>query len=649
MGEREREDLAEALRRRLAAAGLDVPPDAADRLQRDLALHLDRVAALTAAADLDPGDPPYPDPTAAVEADPPATPGSDPTAALGADPSATPGSAPTASVGSGAVDSRADSSPRSATLPTGGAGADPQAEGWAARAVSSGAAEDRGTGADGPGPGLREQARMVREGEATSVELVERALDRIGALDGRVGAFVAVLADRALAEAAERDAERRRGEALGPLHGVPVAVKDLIDVTGAVTGAGSPKLAGNLAAADAEVVARLRAAGAVVVGKTRTHEFAYGVVTPGTVNPWDPERIAGGSSGGSAAAVAAGLVPGALGSDTAGSIRIPAACCGVVGLKPTWGRVPTAGVWPLSWSCDHVGPIAGSVADVALLDAVLAGTVAPGAVDSPTHPPAGSATVPLRGARDPAGRVEAAPGPEAFQGPEGRGPGAIWGSVTFQGPEGRGPRIGRLVGDDLEPVDPVVTAAVDGLCRRLEGAGATVDEVELPLAAARGAVATIVLAEAAAAHRRLLEETGEDGYSRAMLAMIRIGASALAGEYLTGLRYRGRFAAEVEGRLAGRDALLVPTLPCVAPAVGQRTVTLGGEEVGVQAALTRLPGPFNCSGSPVLSLPAGPVGPGGLPVGVSLVGRIGGDRELLAVAAWVEAVAGPAGAPVVLA
>jgi aspartyl-tRNA(Asn)/glutamyl-tRNA(Gln) amidotransferase subunit A len=221
------------------------------------------------------------------------------------------------------------------------------------------------------------------------------------------------------------------------------------------------------------------------------------------------------------------------------------------------------------------------------------------------------------------------------------------GSAAVWDPAARGPRIGRLVGGDLEPVDPAVTAAVDALCRRLEGAGAVVDEVELPLAAARGAVATIVLAEGAAAHRPLLEETGEDGYSQAMLAMIRIGVSALAGEYLTGLRYRGRFAAEVEGRLAGRDALLLPTLPCVAPKTGQPTVALGGAEVGVQAALTRLPGPFNCSGSPVLSLPAGPVGPGGLPMGVSLVGRIGGDRALLALAAWVEGVAGPAGAPVV--
>jgi aspartyl-tRNA(Asn)/glutamyl-tRNA(Gln) amidotransferase subunit A len=526
MDEGERANLAEALRKRLAAAGLEPPPpgDPTDRLERDLALHLERIAALTEAADLGPDDPPRTDPTTAI------------------------GSRP------GEVDNRARP-------------------------------------AD---PSLGELARRVREGEVGSVELVEETLERVGELDGRVGAFVVVLAEAAMAEAAERDARVRRGEALGPLHGVPVAVKDLVDVAGEVTSAGSPKLAGNVADRDAEVVTRLREAGAVVVGKTRTHEFAYGVVTPGTANPWDLGRIAGGSSGGSAAAVAAGLVPGAVGSDTAGSIRIPAACCGVVGLKPTWGRVPAAGVWPLSWSCDHVGPIAGTVADVALLDQVLAGA-------APT------------------------PGPRV--------------GAARSGP----PRIGRLVGEDLEPVDPAVTAVVDDLCRRLEAAGATLDEVTLPLPAARGAVATIVLAEAAAAHARLLAETGEDGYSKAMLSMIRIGGSALAGEYLAGLRYRGRFVAQVEGLLADRDALLLPTLPCVAPAIGQRTITLAGEPVGVQAALTRLPGPLNCSGSPVLSLPAGLAE--NLPVGVSLVGRIGGDRQLLRVAAWVEEVAPPIGRP----
>jgi aspartyl-tRNA(Asn)/glutamyl-tRNA(Gln) amidotransferase subunit A len=560
MDDGERASLAEALRKRLAAAGLELPPGApTDRLERDLALHLERIAALVAAADLGPDDPPRTDPTTAI------------------------GSR------AGGVDNRAHPAARPATLPPGGAG--------------PGAG---GLGAGAGDPGLGELARRVREGKASSVELVKGALERVGELDPRVGAFVEVLAEAALAEAAERDARARRGEVAGPLHGVPVAVKDLIDVAGAVTGAGSPKLAGNVAGRDAEVVTRLREAGAVVVGKTRTHEFAYGVVTPGTANPWDLGRIAGGSSGGSAAAVAAGLVPGAVGSDTAGSIRIPAACCGVVGLKPTWGRVPATGVWPLSWSCDHVGPIAGTVADVALLDQVLAG---------------------------------ATPDPRNGAG------------------QGGAPRIGRLVGEELEPVDPAVTAVTDELWRRLEAAGATLDEVTLPLRAARGAVATIVLAEAAAAHARLLGETGEDGYSKAMLSMIRIGGSALAGEYLTGLRYRGRFVAQVEGLLTDRDALLLPTLPCVAPAIGQRTVDLAGEQVGVQAALTRLPGPLNCSGSPVVSLPAGLARPTGapprgspdpsanLPVGVSLVGRIGGDRQLLRVAAWVEEVAPPIGRP----
>jgi aspartyl-tRNA(Asn)/glutamyl-tRNA(Gln) amidotransferase subunit A len=425
-----------------------------------------------------------------------------------------------------------------------------------------------------------------------SAELVEESLGSIEVLDGRLGAFVAVLADQARAEAAARDAERAAGRVRGPLHGMPVAVKDLIDGAGAVTGAGSPKLTANRAERDAPVVERIRAAGAVVVGKTRTHEFAYGVLTPGTVNPWDESRIAGGSSGGSAAAVAAGLVRLAVGSDTAGSIRIPAACCGVVGFKPTYGAVPTTGVLPLSWSCDHCGPIAASVTEAALLFEVLSGVPAP----------------PLT-----------APNPL---------------------------RLGRLVGDDLAMVDPAVGEALDRLCGRLERAGARIDEVELPLAAARSAVATIVLPEMAAAHAHLLAETGEQGYGSRVLAAIRLGQSALATEYVAGLRYRGRFVTLVEEFLAERDALLLPTIPVVAPERASQVVRLGdGSEIGVQVALTALPGAFNCSGSPVVSVPVGLVD--GLPVGVSLVGRIGGDHELLRTAKVVEDAAHFTGRPAV--
>ena len=559
MEDGERAGLAAELRARLAAAGLEVPADDAGRMERDLGLHLERMAALAAAADLGPADPPLttlpPRPPAEPATAPPAgVPGSRPAAAsVGADPSQAPPVAATATPAAPAP--RPDDLSRL---------------------------------------GLVEAARLVREGAASSAELVEAALARIEGLDRRLGAFVTLLADQARNDAAARDLQRRRGETLGPLHGVPVAVKDLVDVAGAVTGAGSPKLAGNLAGRDAEVVARLRAAGAVVVGKTRTHEFAYGVLTPGTVNPWDETRIAGGSSGGSAAAVAAGLVPAAVGTDTAGSVRIPAACCGVVGFKPSLGRVPATGVWPLSWSCDHVGAIAGDVAGAALLFAVMTG--------------------------DPVPAVAAAPRPGVG-----------------------GPRVGRLVGEGLGGVDPAVTAVMDALCGRLEAAGARVDEVSLPLPAARAAVAAMVLPEAAAAHAGLLAATGEDGYGPRVLAALRLGQSALAGEYLVGLRYRGRFAALAEGSLAEREALLLPTLPCVAPETGQRTVSIAGVTGGVQETLTALPGAFNCSGSPVVSVPVGLVD--GLPVGASLVGRIGGDHELLRVAAWVEGVAPRIGRP----
>jgi hypothetical protein len=307
----DRADLAAALRARLAAAGVRVPADDAGRMERDLGLHLERMAALAAAADLGPADPPL----TTLPTLPPGEPAAAP-------PAGVPGTRPAAA----------------------SAGADPAQ----ARPAAASAGEPAPRPRDLAGLGLVEAARLVRDGAASSAELVEAALARIEALDGRLGAFVTLLADQARTESAARDLQRRQGEALGPLHGVPVAVKDLVDVAGTVTGAGSPKLAGNLATRDAEVVARLRAAGAVVVGKTRTHEFAYGVLTPGTVNPWDETRIAGGSSGGSAAAVAAGLIPAAVGTDTAGSVRIPAACCGVVGFKPSLGSVPATGVWPLS-------------------------------------------------------------------------------------------------------------------------------------------------------------------------------------------------------------------------------------------------------------------------------------------------------------
>jgi aspartyl-tRNA(Asn)/glutamyl-tRNA(Gln) amidotransferase subunit A len=221
--------------------------------------------------------------------------------------------------------------------------------------------------------GVADAAEAIRRGQTSAGEVVERALARIRSLDDRLRAFVVVLAGPAQREADLLDAQARAGRWRGPLHGVPVSVKDVIHVAGVPTTASSRVLDDLVPGEDAAAVARLRAAGAIVIGKTETHEFALGVTTPQSRNPWDLTRIPGGSTGGSAIAVATGMAPGALGTDTRASIRVPAALTGVVGLKPTFGLVPTQGVVTLSWSMDHCAPMAASVGDVALLLDVLAG------------------------------------------------------------------------------------------------------------------------------------------------------------------------------------------------------------------------------------------------------------------------------------
>uniref|UniRef100_UPI0034DF453E amidase n=1 Tax=Streptomyces sp. PU-14G TaxID=2800808 RepID=UPI0034DF453E len=220
---------------------------------------------------------------------------------------------------------------------------------------------------------LAAAAEAIRTRRLSPVELTEAVLDRLDHTEPLVGAYATVTAERALRTAHEAEREIAAGRLRGPLHGVPMGVKDLIDVAGVPTGAGSRVRAGHRAGSDSAVAARLAAAGAVLVGKTHTHEFAYGLTTPQTRNAWNRERVAGGSSGGSAVAVAAGSATFALGTDTGGSIRVPAALNGVVGLKPTYGLVPRTGVTPLSWSLDHVGPVTRTVEDAGLVLAALAG------------------------------------------------------------------------------------------------------------------------------------------------------------------------------------------------------------------------------------------------------------------------------------
>ena len=227
-------------------------------------------------------------------------------------------------------------------------------------------------------PSILETGELLRKGSVSPVELTTDCLARIEKLNPKLNAFITVTAESALAEARQAETEIRRGDWRGPLHGIPLALKDLIDTAGVRTTAASWLFKDRIPSADAEVVRRLKAAGAVLLGKQNLHEFAYGgssmISAFGEVrNAWNPKHIAGGSSGGSATAVAAGLGYGAIGTDTAGSVREPAALCGVVGLKPTYGRVSARGVIPLSVSLDHVGPIARTVADVAVIFAAIAG------------------------------------------------------------------------------------------------------------------------------------------------------------------------------------------------------------------------------------------------------------------------------------
>jgi aspartyl-tRNA(Asn)/glutamyl-tRNA(Gln) amidotransferase subunit A len=425
-----------------------------------------------------------------------------------------------------------------------------------------------------------ELGRRYRDGSLTPTDVVEAALARLAALEPTLNAFADTMAETARADAARRTAEMRAGIDLGPLHGVPVAIKDLIEVESAPTGFGTKAVPPRIATRDAELVRRLRAAGAIILGKTNLLEFAYGVAHPDigqTNNPHDPARTSGGSSGGSAAAVAAGIVPLAIGTDTGGSIRIPASYCGVVGLKPSYGLVPVDGVFPLSLSLDHAGPLARSVADAALALTVLA-------------------SVP----------IDAEP----------REPSTL--------------RIG-IIGHhwSSREITPGVRHVLDTARTRLTAAGAMTDEIDIAgLDRVNHELVAILLPEAALVHEEL-SRANPRGYAPHTLAQIEAGLQSKGVDYLRGLRFRDWFRIEVDTALQGFDVLLSPSVPFVAPHTDP--VIEDGEDGEMLSS-----GLANVSGHPAISLPAGLAD--GLPIGVQLVGRLGRDTDLLAAAAAVERV-----------
>jgi aspartyl-tRNA(Asn)/glutamyl-tRNA(Gln) amidotransferase subunit A len=433
---------------------------------------------------------------------------------------------------------------------------------------------------------LVEAAELVRTRQVSPVELTRAVLDRAERLNPRLNAFISLTADEALAAAKAAEAEVAAGNWRGPLHGIPVSVKDIFAVAGVPNTAGSKVFAGRVAGSDCEVVRRLKAAGAVIFGKSHLHEFAYGVTSTNphygpARNPWNPDHIPGGSSGGSAAAVAAGIGYGSMGSDTGGSIRIPAALCGVSGLKPTYGRVSRAGVFPLAWSLDHCGPLARTARDLAAILEAVAGF-------DPADP--ASAGVPV-------GDYLA----------------ALTGDL-------RGLRLGVAANFFFDDVSPEVERAVREAVKVLAGLGAELREVALPFIEYAGPAATAIsLAEAAAFHRPLLAERAPD-YGFDVRARLEFGLWLPAAVYLHAQRARRLILGQMLEAFRDVDVLVTPATPVTAPGVGQARVEINGREYDVRSTLTRFSSPFNLAGLPALAIPCGFDGRG-LPIGLQVVGR----------------------------
>ena len=423
--------------------------------------------------------------------------------------------------------------------------------------------------------GAAEAARRIRAGTLSPSNLLAACLKRTDAVEPAVAAWVRLDRDAAARVAVQRDIEAREGRFMGALHGVPVALKDIFDAAGVPTTAGAPAWATRTPAVDAPAVAALRGAGAVPMGKLVTTAFAY-LDPAGTRNPWNPEHTPGGSSSGPAAAVAARMVPLALGSQTVGSVLRPAAYCGVVGLKPTHGRISTAGVLELAGSLDHVGVFARVVEDCALALAVLAGG-------------------------DPA--------PEDYQG-----------AVI----EPSAPRLGVLA-SFLGRATPEMGKHLEAVMRGLEGAGARLEDVTLPdaFASIYDAGATVLRAEAAAAHAPLFPAHAAE-YPPKIKELIELGHAISAPAYLAAQVARRR-AREAVGAIAARyDAVLLPTIGAPAP----RGLASTGDPSFCS--------PWSSLGMPAITLPTGVEG--GLPLAVQLVAAPWSEARLLAAAAWCERV-----------
>lgn len=432
---------------------------------------------------------------------------------------------------------------------------------------------------------IAEAGKALRSRRVSSVELTQQCVEQIAKLNPILNAFITVTAESALARAQELDRELAQGIDRGPLHGIPIAHKDLMWTKGVRTTSGSKVFADFVPDRDAAVVRKLDAAGAVMVGKAGLHELAYGITSDnphfGTIrNPRNPDHVPGGSSGGSGVAVATGMAFVATGTDTGGSIRVPASFCGVAGLKPTYSLIDRSGVQPLGLSLDHVGPMARTVDDVRVaLDAMVG-------ADRRKPAPASLSEI----------------------------------------------RVGLPENFYFDTVEPEVKAAVQGAARRAEELGARVIPVRVPdVEALNQAGLVILLAEAAAVHQASLHRRGDFGAD--VLALLDQGSLIPAADYVNAQRVRKLLLGEFHALFRAIDCLLTPTTPITAPRIGQTEVTLDGVKHDTRMLTTRFVRGFNVLGFPALSIPCGSAtlesGGEGLPIGLQLAARPFEDNLLL--------------------
>ena len=428
---------------------------------------------------------------------------------------------------------------------------------------------------------LHEASELVRKKSVSPVELTRACLERIAQLNPALNAFITMTADSALEDARRAEDEIQHGQWKGPLHGIPIALKDLVDTAGIPTTAASAVFRERVPQEDAEIVRRLKAAGAVLVGKTNLHEFAYGGsgiigAFPAARNPRNPELITGGSSSGSAAAVAAELCYAAVGTDTAGSIRLPAACCGIVGLKPTYGRVSARGVIPLSWSYDHVGPMTRTVRDAALFLQAIAG-----------YDPADLAS-------------QDTPVPDY--------------SASFNERAVSKLRLGIPRGVFYENLDGEVAARIESAISRLTTLTASVREISLPVDADR----TVATCESWAYHAKYVASAA-NLYQPETLRRIRAGQEVTAADYIAKRR-----ELELMRRQAGSifdkvDLIITPTIPIPAPSFAELE-THPDQLRPKELTLLRNTRPFNVLGLPAISVPCGATSDGRC-VGLQIAGK----------------------------